>query len=110
MAKMYRVGVAGLVHDHVWGEMRHWQAQPNVQIAAVGDVNASLRERAQKKYGIQTVYGSWQEMLAHEDLDIVQVASENNAGAAIVEACAPRYPRCQRKSRWRLLLLRQTEC
>ena len=88
MAKTYTVGVAGLVHDHIWGELQHWQSLPNAVVVAVGDVNAPLRERAQGEFGIARTYASWQEMLEHEDLDIVQAAAENNAGAEIVEACA----------------------
>ena len=90
MAKTYRVGVAAMVHDHVWGELRHWQAQPNVEIVAAGDVNADLRERIGRDYNVARVYDSWQEMIEREagDLDIVQAASENNVHAEIVEACA----------------------
>lgn len=90
--KTYRVGVAALVHDHVWGELNHWQAQSNVQIVAAGDVNADLRERAQQKHGVERVYASWQEMIEREgdNLDIVLAASENNVHAPIVEASAAR--------------------
>ena len=88
----YRVGVAALVHDHVWGELKHWKAQPDVWVMAAGDVNHDLRERAQRDYGLERVYPSWREMLddAGDELDIVQIASENNAHADIVEACAAR--------------------
>ena len=34
MSKTYRVGFASLVHDHVWGELQHWKAHPNVEIVA----------------------------------------------------------------------------
>jgi len=88
MSKTYKVGLASLVHDHIWGELAHWKAQPNVELVAVGDVNAPLRERAGREFGIPRLYSSWQEMVANEELDIVQAASENNAGAEIVEACA----------------------
>ncbi len=87
MAKTYKVGVAGLVHDHVWGEMEYWKSLPNVQLVAAGDVNAPLRERAQAE-GIARTYDSWQEMVEREELDIVQAALENNAGADLVGACA----------------------
>ncbi len=89
-AKTYRLGVAALVHDHVWGELRHWQNQPNVEIVAAGDVNAELRERIQQKHGVARTYDSWQEMIEREgdDLDIVLGASENNVHADIVEASA----------------------
>lgn len=91
MAKKYRVGVAAMVHDHVWGELHHWQANPDVELVAAGDINAPLRERAQRDCGISRVYDSWQEMLDKEDdLDIVQAASENSVCADIVEACAKR--------------------
>ena len=88
MAKTYKVGVAALVHDHVWGELAHWRAMPNVEVVAAGDVNAPLTQRAQGEYGVPRVYPSWQEMLEREGLDIVQAAAENSVGADIVEACA----------------------
>lgn len=90
MSKRFRVGVAALVHDHVWGELRRWKALPNVELVAAGDVNQELREKVQAEYGVPRVYDSWQEMLEKEELDIVQAASENSAGADIVEACAAR--------------------
>jgi predicted dehydrogenase len=88
MAKTYKAGVAAMVHDHVWGELGHWKSLPNVELVAAGDANAPLRERAQREFGVARVYDSWQEMVETEDLDIVQAASENSAGADIVEACA----------------------
>jgi predicted dehydrogenase len=89
MAKTYRVGVASLVHDHIWGELKQWQALPNAEVVAAGDINADLRERAQQR-GIARVYESWRAMLDAEadNLDIVQVTSENSAHAEIVEAAA----------------------
>ncbi len=88
MAKNYKVGVAGLVHDHVWTEMAYWQSLPNVEIVAVGDVNAPLREKARGEHGVARAYATWQEMVDLEELDIVQAASENNAHADIVAICA----------------------
>lgn len=90
--KTYRVGVAALVHDHIWTELRHWKALPNVELVAVGDVNPDLLEKAQTNYQIPKSYPSWQAMLKAEgdDLDIVQIGSENNVHADIVEECAAR--------------------
>jgi predicted dehydrogenase len=92
--KTYRVGVASLVHDHVWGELRRWKDLPNAEVVAAGDVNADLRERVQRDEfgGPKKVYDSWQAMLEAEgdNLDIVQIASENNVHADIVEAAAAR--------------------
>ena len=90
MARTYRVGIASMVHDHVWGELRHWAGLNNVELAAAGDPNAELRERVQAEYGVRNLYETWQEMIEKEELDIVQAAAENSAGAEIVEACAAR--------------------
>lgn len=87
MAK-YRVGVASMVHDHVWGELRHWSALPDVELVAAGDENADLRDKIKAQHNVPQVYDSWQEMVEREELDIVQAASENSACADIVEACA----------------------
>ena len=86
--KTYRIGVAALVHDHVWGELRHWKATGRVELVAAGDVNQRLRDKAQSEYGVGKVYDTWQEMLDAEgdSLDIVQIAAENNVHAEIVEA------------------------
>lgn len=90
MSKKYRVGVAMMVHDHVWGELKHWASLDAVEIVAAGDPNEELRERIRAEYGVQRTYASWQEMLEKEELDIVQAASENSTAADIVEACAAR--------------------
>lgn len=90
MAKRYRVGVAAMVHDHVWGELKHWKAREDVDLVAAGDVNADLRDRIQERFGVERLYPSWQAMLESEELDIVQAASENSVHADIVEACAAR--------------------
>jgi predicted dehydrogenase len=90
VSKRYRVGIASLVHDHVWGELKRWSALPNVEIVAAGDVNADLRDRIRAEYRVPQVYDSWQEMVEREELDIVQATSENSVAADIVEACAAR--------------------
>jgi predicted dehydrogenase len=88
MAKKYRVGVAAMVHDHVWGELHHWNKMENVELVAAGDVNQDLRDKISSQFGVPRTYESWQEMIEKEELDIVQAASENNQCADIVEACA----------------------
>ena len=88
MSKTYRIGFASLVHDHVWGELRHWKAHPNVEIVAAGDVNAELRTQFKTEAGVENIYDSWQEMIEKEELDIVQASAENSVSADIVEAAA----------------------
>jgi len=86
--KIYRVGVAGMVHDHVWGELRHWKELPHVRIVAAGDPNEPLREQIRSQYGVTSLYSSWEEMIEKEALDIVQAATENSRCADVVEAAA----------------------
>ena len=90
----YRVGVAGLVHDHVWGELRHWRELPNAEVVAAADVNEPLREQIKQQHGVEKLYESWGEMLEQEELDVVQIAGENSKGAEIVEAAAGRGLHC----------------
>ncbi len=89
-AKTYRLGVACLSHDHVWGELQRWRDLPNVEIVAGGDDEPHLLEQLQREQGVTRLYPSWQELLANETLDILQVAGGNNEGADIVEAAAAR--------------------
>jgi len=86
MARKYRLGVASMVHDHVWGELGHWRELENVEIVAAADPNQPLLEKIKNEYGVQRLYHSWQEMLEKEELDLLQVAAANNATAEIVEA------------------------
>ncbi len=90
MVKKYRLGVACMSHDHVWGELKRWQKQEGVEIVAGGDDEPRLLERLQKNYGVPTLYNSWQELLEKEELDLLQIAGGNSESADIVEAAAPK--------------------
>lgn len=88
MAKTYRIGVACMSHDHIWGELHHWKSLPNVEIVAGGDDEPELLEQLKAEYGVERLYPSFQEMIEKEELDIVQAAGGNSEGADIVEAAA----------------------
>ncbi|MGQ9731552.1 MAG: Gfo/Idh/MocA family protein [Candidatus Zipacnadales bacterium] len=88
--KTYRLGVAMMVHDHVWGELGHWSRLSNVVMVAAADPHQPLRERIQAEYGVAKLYESPQEMLDNEELDLLQIASENATAVDIVEYAAPR--------------------
>lgn len=88
MSKKYRVGIACMSHDHVWGELETWKKMENVEIVAGGDDEPELRERLKNEFGVQRLYNSYQEMIEKEELDIVQAAGGNNEGPGIVEAAA----------------------
>lgn len=88
--KTYRLGVASMSHDHVWGELNQWKKLGNVEIVAGGDDEPELLEKLKREQGVTRLYSSYQEMLEKEELDFVQAAGGNNEGADIVEAAAAR--------------------
>jgi predicted dehydrogenase len=88
MSKTYRVGVACMSHDHVWGELRIWKSLPNAELVAGGDDEPHLLDQLQRETGVTRLHNSWQELVEKEDLDILQVAGGNSEGADIVEAAA----------------------
>jgi predicted dehydrogenase len=88
MATNYRVGVAGLIHDHVWGILRWWREMEEATLVAAADVNPPLLSRARSEYGIGQTYASYAEMLDREKLDVLVVAMDNAGTADVVEAAA----------------------
>ncbi len=86
--KMYRLGVACMSHDHVWSELQRWRETGRVEIVAGGDDAPELLQKLQAEFGVAKVYPSFQEMIASEDLDLIQAAGGNSEGADIVEAAA----------------------
>jgi len=88
MSATYRVGVAGLIHDHVWNMLRWWKESQDAELVAVADENAPLRERAQGEFGIARAFTDYREMLDREPLDILMIAVDNAGTAEIVEAAA----------------------
>ena len=89
MSKTYKLAVAGLSHDHVWGELTAWKNTGRVEIVAAGEPIPRLREKIATDFGVAKIYDTWQEMLEKEEgLDIVQIAAPNNLHAEITEAAA----------------------
>jgi predicted dehydrogenase len=86
--KTYRLGIACMSHDHLWGELHHWKALPNVEIVAGGDDEPVLLEKLKAECGVTRLYNSALEMIEKEELDLVQAAGGNSEGPEIVEAAA----------------------
>lgn len=92
--KRYRIGVAGLVHDHVWSELAHWRNTGRVDLVAAADPNAPLRDRAQQEFAIASTYETVKAMLDAETLDAIQVCTSNADGVAAVEQAAAKKLHC----------------
>lgn len=80
MSQDLRVGVAGLIHGHVWGLIDSWQKVEGARLVAVADATPLL-DHARKKF--DRSYEDWREMLEKEDLDALVVTSDNVESAEI---------------------------
>lgn len=80
MARL-RVGVLGLSHDHVWGNLAAVHAGEHGRLVAAGEPDPELRERFRKLYGGVGVHDTFDALLERRDLDAVLVFSDNRASA-----------------------------
>jgi predicted dehydrogenase len=81
-----RVGVLGLSHDHVWGNLDALVRHPEASLVAAGDTRSGLREKA-RKYGCK-LYDDPQQVLDSVDLDAVYVFSDNRQSAELATQAA----------------------
>lgn len=82
MTKKYRIGIAGLTHDHVWGNLEFLATMAHGQLAAVAEPHPELRDRVTKQYGC-AAYADYREMIERESLDVVGVFSDNAQGPEV---------------------------
>lgn len=90
MPDPFRVGIAGLIHDHIWGMLRWWKELEGAELVAAADRNPPLLERIRSEFGVERTYDSYEEMFDRERLDIVTVTVDNAGTADVVEAAAAR--------------------
>lgn len=95
MTTRLRVGVAGLVHDHVWTEMKYWLATQRAEIVAVADSHEPLRQRCRQEFGIETFFETPAEMLAEVPLDVVETCTANRDHADVVALAAGQGVHCK---------------
>jgi predicted dehydrogenase len=86
MAGALRVGVAGLIHDHVWWNVDAFTRSRRTRIVAAADRNRPLADRLRAIEPGLSIHRDWQRMLDREDLDIVLACTTNAGTAEIVEA------------------------
>ena len=86
MADIIKLGVAGLVHDHVWGLLKQFSTLQNVKIVAAADPNPPLLKQIDELFGVPKSYASFLDMLGKEELDAVLACTENSHHVDVVEA------------------------
>lgn len=89
MTKKFRVGVLGLTHDHVWGNLKDLRETGRATIVAAADEHAPLRDRVRSEHGC-VVHDDCEKLLEKETLDAVCVFGDNAAGARLTELAAGR--------------------
>ncbi len=85
MEERFKIGVIGLVHDHVWETLNQFKAVKNAEVTCVADVNEPLLEKV-RGLGVKKTYKSYGELLAKEKIDAVIVYTENSRHADVTQA------------------------
>jgi predicted dehydrogenase len=92
MARL-NVGVLGLSHDHVWGNLAAVQAGEHGRLAAVAEPDPELRRRFESLHGGVPTHDRFDGLLERRDLDAVLVFSDNRTSAELgVRALERRLP------------------
>ena len=88
-----RVGILGLSHDHVWGNLAALAAGGLGRVVAAAEPDARLRERLRALDGVAALHDTHDALLERRDLDAVLVFADNRASAALgVRALERRLP------------------
>ncbi|HHW11247.1 MAG TPA: Gfo/Idh/MocA family oxidoreductase [Firmicutes bacterium] len=85
-----RIGVAGLIHDHIWHVASGFLTDPRCEVVAVADINPSLQKKALQDWSVSHIFDSYEEMMDKISPDAVLVYTDNASAADIVEYAAER--------------------
>jgi predicted dehydrogenase len=85
-----RIGVVGLISDHVWSLIGSLRALPAVEVVAVAEPRAPLRRRAADAVPGTVEYQEPESMMATERLDAILVCADNAAKPGIAVAALER--------------------
>ncbi len=88
MLKPIHVGVLGLTHDHIWGNLDELAACDLGELVAVADPNPELLEKVRQETGCSQVFESYADMLKQVELDAVYVYADNATGADLAVMAA----------------------
>ena len=89
MSRIFRIGILGLTHDHVWTNLKELHATGKATVVAAADPHAELLDKVRQQFGCAT-YANAETLLAQESLDAVYVYGDNAAGVALTEQAAAR--------------------
>ena len=81
--KKLRYGLIGAGSNAERKHLNNYMTLPNVELAAICDVNIENAQRLAQKYNISKVYSNYEDMLNKEELDLVSVCTPNYLHAEI---------------------------
>jgi predicted dehydrogenase len=92
MPREIRLGIIGLVHDHLWWYLDSMKGVPNARIACAADVHEHLRDKLKGILGLESgyLYADYRKMLDAERPDACLLFLENSRHAEATEECARR--------------------
>ncbi|MCB1077646.1 MAG: Gfo/Idh/MocA family oxidoreductase, partial [Verrucomicrobiae bacterium] len=92
--KKLRIGVLGLHHDHVWGNLEELaRLADRAELIGAADPFPELREKYAAQFPGQ-VHESYQALLADETLDAVYVFASNQVSEDLVVSACERGLHC----------------
>ncbi len=83
MGETVRVGVLGMTHDHIWGNLRELAESPLGTLVAAADPNEELRVKVEQEFGCEQTFASYEEMLDSVELDAVYIFGDNLTGVEL---------------------------
>ena len=90
----HRIGVLGLHHDHIWGNLEELQRLGDrAQLVAAADTNRPLLDKFQADFG-GAVHDDYRAMLDAEDLTAVYVFGSNQLSEELTVAACERGLHC----------------
>ncbi len=104
MAKEIRVGLVGAgfmgrAHSNAWIDVQHCFDLPCRRVLrAACDVNESVLQPFAEKYGWETTETSWENLVAREDIDVIDICTSNltHMPIAVAAAKAGKHVLCEK--------------
>jgi predicted dehydrogenase len=89
MPDKLRIGVLGLTHDHIWGNLKELADSSDGALVAAADPHPELQEQV-RSFGSERVFADYGEMLESVPLDAVYIYSDNRQGVDLAVQAAAR--------------------
>ena len=90
MADKLRIGVLGLVHDHIWGVLNHLAEVDDAVLVGAADPHPELLQKFRERTGCTKTYTVYDELLDTHELDAVFAYGTNRGTGELVALAAER--------------------